>query len=77
MSEGLHDMGGLRWQLVLCLLGAWLLVFVCLIKGIKSQGKVRTLPRSSSRLQHGSSFQSVKRFIVVGIFMCEYVLNKI
>ena len=68
MSEGLHDMGGLRWQLVLCLLGAWLLVFVCLIKGIKSQGKVLTLPPSSSRLQHGWSFPSVKRYIVVGFF---------
>ena len=40
ISDGFHDMGGLRWQLVLCLMGAWTLVFFCLIKGIKSQGKV-------------------------------------
>lgn len=40
-SSGLHDMGGIRWQLALCLLMAWVIVFFCLIKGIKSSGKVR------------------------------------
>ena len=30
----------LRWQLVLCLLLAWVIIFLCLIKGIKSSGKV-------------------------------------
>ncbi|XP_072030979.1 sodium- and chloride-dependent glycine transporter 1-like [Amphiura filiformis] len=39
-SEGLHDMGTIRWQLLLCLLLAWIVVFLCLIKGIKSVGKV-------------------------------------
>lgn len=32
--------GGLRWQLVLCLLGAWIIVCLCLIKGVQSSGKV-------------------------------------
>ena len=32
--------GGLRWQLVLCLLGAWIIVCSCLIKGVQSSGKV-------------------------------------
>lgn len=40
ISDGFHDMGGVRWQLALALLGAWILVGLCLIKGIKSQGKV-------------------------------------
>ena len=40
ISEGFHDMGGIRWQLALSLLGAWILVGICLIRGIKSQGKV-------------------------------------
>ena len=34
------NLGGLRWQLVLCLLGAWTLVCLCLIKGVQSAGKV-------------------------------------
>jgi hypothetical protein len=40
ISDGFHDMGGVRWELALSLLGAWILVGLCLIKGIKSQGKV-------------------------------------
>jgi hypothetical protein len=33
-------MGNVRWHLALCLLLAWAVVFVCIIKGIKSAGKV-------------------------------------
>jgi solute carrier family 6 amino acid transporter-like protein 5/7/9/14 len=40
ISEGFHDLGGVRWQLALCLGLAWILVGLCLVKGIKSQGKV-------------------------------------
>ena len=40
ISTGLHDVGKIRWQLVLSLMGAWALVAGCLIKGIHSQGKV-------------------------------------
>ena len=32
--------GTFRWQMVLCLLGAWLIIGLSLIKGIKSSGKV-------------------------------------
>jgi len=39
-SDGIHDLGQLRWQLCLCLLAAWVIVFLSLIKGIKSSGKV-------------------------------------
>ena len=35
-----YNVGNLRWQLVLCLLGAWIIVCLCLIRGIKSSGKV-------------------------------------
>ncbi|XP_077402486.1 sodium-dependent proline transporter isoform X2 [Vanacampus margaritifer] len=39
-SEGLHDPGPVRWPLALCLLAAWLIVFLCMLKGIHSAGKV-------------------------------------
>ncbi|XP_028321737.1 sodium-dependent proline transporter isoform X5 [Gouania willdenowi] len=39
-SEGLHDPGPVRWQLALCLLAAWIIIFLCMMKGIRSSGKV-------------------------------------
>ncbi|KAL5014071.1 hypothetical protein ScPMuIL_008341 [Solemya velum] len=40
ITEGVSHPGTIRWQLLLCLLAAWIIVFLCLIKGIKSSGKV-------------------------------------
>ncbi|XP_018547445.1 sodium-dependent proline transporter isoform X2 [Lates calcarifer] len=39
-SEGLHNPGPVRWQLALCLLAAWIIIFLCMLKGIRSSGKV-------------------------------------
>ena len=33
-------MGGVSWELVLALLGAWIIVFLAVVKGIHSAGKV-------------------------------------
>ena len=40
LSDGLEDMGEIRWDLCLCLLLAWIIVYICICKGIKSSGKV-------------------------------------
>ncbi|XP_059141431.1 sodium- and chloride-dependent glycine transporter 1-like isoform X2 [Physella acuta] len=40
VSSGLDEMGDVRWQLLLCLASSWVLVFLCLVKGIQSMGKV-------------------------------------
>jgi solute carrier family 6 amino acid transporter-like protein 5/7/9/14 len=34
------NMGGLKWDLVGCLAGAWVIVCLCLLKGVQSSGKV-------------------------------------
>lgn len=39
-ASSIGETGGIVWQLALCLLAAWAIVFFCLIKGIKSSGKV-------------------------------------
>ncbi|KAJ8342313.1 hypothetical protein SKAU_G00322410 [Synaphobranchus kaupii] len=39
-SEGLHDPGPVRWPLAICLLAAWIIIFLCMLKGIRSSGKV-------------------------------------
>ncbi|XP_052795019.1 uncharacterized protein LOC128228029 isoform X2 [Mya arenaria] len=40
ISDGLHEMGGVQWQLALYLLLCWVIVFLCLVRGIYSAGKV-------------------------------------
>jgi len=40
ISSGIHDLGGLNWELVLCLLLDWVCVFLVLLRGIKTFGKV-------------------------------------
>lgn len=39
-SDGIHDLGSIRWELLLCLVIAWVAVYVCLFKGVKTSGKV-------------------------------------
>ncbi|KAK7934124.1 hypothetical protein WMY93_005020 [Mugilogobius chulae] len=39
-TEGIEDSGGLRWELFGCLVAAWVIVYLCIFKGVKSTGKV-------------------------------------
>ena len=38
-SEGLHSMGYPKWQLVICLLIVYVMLYLSLFKGVKSSGK--------------------------------------
>lgn len=40
ITDGIEHPGIVRWELVLCLLVAWGVAFMCLLKGIKTSGKV-------------------------------------
>ncbi|XP_038045242.1 sodium- and chloride-dependent GABA transporter 2-like [Patiria miniata] len=40
MSSGIEELGSVQWELALCLLLAWVLVYFCIWKGVKSTGKV-------------------------------------
>lgn len=42
-SGGLYDVGGIRWQLLLCLFLIFTIVYFSLWKGVKTSGKVRGL----------------------------------
>ncbi|XP_019063416.1 sodium-dependent proline transporter isoform X2 [Fukomys damarensis] len=39
-SQGIGSPGEIRWNLCFCLLLAWVIVFLCILKGVKSSGKV-------------------------------------
>ena len=47
-SDGLHDPGNISVKNVLTLLVAWILIFACLMKGVKSSGKVKHVTRLRS-----------------------------
>uniref|UniRef100_T1J4W0 Transporter n=1 Tax=Strigamia maritima TaxID=126957 RepID=T1J4W0_STRMM len=40
LSDGIHDLGDLKWQLVLCLMLVYIILYLALFKGVKSSGKV-------------------------------------
>ncbi|CAC5362095.1 Sodium- and chloride-dependent neutral and basic amino acid transporter B(0+),Sodium- and chloride-dependent taurine transporter,Sodium-dependent noradrenaline transporter,Sodium-dependent proline transporter,Sodium-and chloride-dependent glycine transporter 1,Sodium-dependent neutral amino acid transporter SLC6A17,Sodium- and chloride-dependent GABA transporter 3,Sodium- and chloride-dependent betaine transporter,Sodium-dependent dopamine transporter,Sodium-and chloride-dependent GABA transporter 1,Sodium len=40
ITDGIENIGGIRLELLMCLFVAWIIVFLCLCKGIKSSGKV-------------------------------------
>lgn len=42
-SDGLHDMGYPKWQLVLCLVIVYATLYISLFKGVKSSGIVTIL----------------------------------
>ncbi|NXY74701.1 SC6A7 protein, partial [Glareola pratincola] len=39
-SSGIGNPGRIRWNLCLCLLLSWTIVYLCILKGVKSSGKV-------------------------------------
>lgn len=44
LSGGLHEPGNISYEMVLCLLATWVIVYFCIWKGVKSTGKVKYLP---------------------------------
>ncbi|XP_022248607.1 sodium-dependent proline transporter-like [Limulus polyphemus] len=40
MTDGIENIGTIKWDLAVCLLVSWIIVFLSLMKGVKSSGKV-------------------------------------
>ena len=47
ISSGIDDLGGVKWDLALCLFLAWCVVFFCIWNGIKTSGKVMYVTATS------------------------------
>lgn len=43
ITSSISDSGGLNWKMTVCLLVAWVMVCLAMIKGIQSSGKVSML----------------------------------
>lgn len=40
ISNGIEEVGGIVWELFFCNLFSWIIVYLCIIRGVKSIGKV-------------------------------------
>lgn len=40
ITSGITELGSIRMPLVICLFICWAIVFICLVRGVKSMGKV-------------------------------------
>ena len=47
ISDSIENSGGMNWPMCACLVGTWILVWLCMMKGIKITGKVICFPRLS------------------------------
>ena len=52
---GIGDFGDMRWELVGVTILAWVVVYFCLFKGIKSSGKVKSACAQSHSLYKENS----------------------
>lgn len=44
-TSGVEEAGIIRWELLLILILAWILIYLCIFKGVKSTGKVQDMDR--------------------------------
>lgn len=51
-SNGLDDLGGISWQLTLCLLLIFTIVYFSIWKGVKTSGKVNAKARQTHLVQY-------------------------
>lgn len=67
ISPSVDDRGTLNWWIVVSLLVAWLIVFLCMIKGIASSGKVCTLQDGNIYFYFFSRAKNMKKSQPLGV----------
>lgn len=67
-TSGIEEVGTIRWELLLLLLLAWIIIYLCIFKGVKSTGKVCTTER------HKQGERQTDNQIVHDLFFCVQVV---
>ena len=62
---GMDNMGHIVWQLALCLLLSWVIIFLVLLKGIQSLGKVTVKCSIMHAMDIGNSNSGFDKMVVV------------
>ena len=65
-SPSIDESGGLVWHLVLVLLVAWAVVFLCMMRGVQSAGKV-------SKMCKFSPTNRIQSIMVANVFFYTYM----
>ena len=50
ISDGLHDLGIIKWDILVCFIVMWIVVYLCIIRGVKTSGKVRRKTEADTSL---------------------------
>lgn len=71
-TSGVEEAGTIRWQLFLILLLAWILIYLCIFKGVKSTGKVSENKEEIETEMDGWRVNGNPCFslVVGGVFYC-------
>ena len=72
ISESISDMGDVSWQIVLSLVLAWIIVYLCLIKGVASSGKVSVAITALCFCQY-IPFQTLSVVTVESVVLTDYL----
>ncbi|XP_048247889.1 sodium- and chloride-dependent betaine transporter-like isoform X1 [Haliotis rufescens] len=40
ISNGIHEVGSIQWHLVACLFASYIIIFLCIFRGVKATGKI-------------------------------------
>lgn len=72
IAPSIQDSGGVQWEQVLCLILAWLVVYLCILRGTESTGKV-----SRHRLPPGCGSHAGRRAQMASLARtpCEVTVN--
>ena len=62
VSADISDSGPVQWRLLLCLAVSWAVVYLCVIRGIETTGKVSRAARPRAPPHFISSASGVQRF---------------
>ena len=71
MSSGIEDIGGIKWELAVCLLFVWVVVYFCVWRGVKWTGKVRIFNTINFKMFVNCRFQSVHAILWLAKFNSE------
>lgn len=79
ISSGLDEVGEFNWELMLCLMAVWVMVYFCVWKGVKSTGKVthtRTHARTHTHYMH-IPFCFVLLVLIYSLFIHGNYVNEV